>query len=121
GLRAVPSETLRFALGYFTAKPDGSVADSTATADVDYRIDEKWGIEAFERYDLRHGVAQDNRLVIKNFWHDFVVEISLGYDAGADDASFSIGITPRQLYKNRGLRGFHAGDQPEFDQFDSQY
>ncbi len=110
GLRGVVSNDLRFFTSYSAVKG----AQSVVTLDVDYRVSEKWGIEALERYDFREDLSQETRVIVKKYAHDWVFEFSLAHDDGDDDTSFTVGIVPRQLYRSRTLRGFRRGEGPEF-------
>lgn len=117
GLRAVASDELRFFVGYNATKG----LQSVATLDIDYRLSEKWGLELLERYDFREDESQETSLLVKRFVHDWVFEFEFSHDDGDGDTSITVALVPRQLYRSRALKGFRAGDQPEYGGGDFVY
>jgi hypothetical protein len=79
------------------------------TAEIDWRIAEKWSIAALEQYDFDEEHSLEHRFAIRRHGHDFNFELGFEHDGGDGDTSITFTIYPSFLLRGRAERGLGAG------------
>ena len=107
-----PSKEVQLALSYrrFVGVNDAVFLTSN------FRFSEKWALLARTGYDFVEDAFQDQRLILQRIGHDFVFEVELSFDGGADDFGVAIGFTPRALFDPR-LKARSIRNEPRFWSF----
>lgn len=78
------------------------------TAEIDYRLTDKWSVAALEQYDFFLGSGLEHRYELRRIGDDFTIALGFERDVAAGNTSITIAIYPNFL-GNRGHRSFVGG------------
>ncbi len=110
GVLVSPNDDVRAALSHRFLRDLSSII----TADVEYRLSEKWTVEMREQYDIEVGRQHESQVVVQRFTHDWVFEFNVSVDNNEGNTSISVAFFPRQFYSGaRKKRKFD--NAPYFD------
>lgn len=112
-LMPVPGSPDWTTLASWLAQPGVS---RTLTAEIDYRLTDKWSVAALEQYDFFQGSGLEHRYELRHIGDDFTIAFGFERDVAAGNTSFTIAIYPNFL-GNRAHRSFVGGrgDTPGLD------
>jgi hypothetical protein len=98
-----PLEHLGIELGYHYGRDAaGQPLYEAASINMRYRATTKWEMELAQTFELDQNDRLDHEFTLRRLGHDFVMEIGVGYQAGAG-TSFGIRVTPNLSYRRSGL------------------
>ena len=98
-----PTEPWGVELGYHYGRDAaGERLYEAASVATRYSATTKWEMEVSETIDLAFGKGLDHQFYLRRLGHDYVMEIGVGYQAGAG-TSFGIRLTPNIGYRRSSL------------------
>ena len=98
-----PATHLGIELGYHYGRDaDDERLYEAASVNMRYTATSKWEMELAQTFELDQNDRLDHEFTLRRLGHDFVMEIGVGYQAGAG-TSFGIRVTPNLSYRRSGL------------------
>jgi hypothetical protein len=84
------------------------------TAELDWRLVDKWSVAVLEQYDLDRNDGLEHRLELRRHGHDFTVAFGFERDRGDGDVAVTFAIYPSFLSRGRAERSQASGrgDRP---------
>ncbi|MBM4014691.1 MAG: hypothetical protein FJ293_06985 [Planctomycetes bacterium] len=84
------------------------------TAEIDWRLVNKWSVAVLEQYDLDQNDGLEHRIELRRHGHDFTLAFGFERDQGDGDTAFTFALYPSFLSRGRAERSQASGrgDRP---------